>query len=213
MNLQHVNTPQNRLSPTWHEQFLSTLLPRVRIHARFRFRDLPEVEREEAESEAIAVAFIFFARLVERGRNPSAFALRIARIAVLRVKSGRLAGCSDRSGDVLSRLARQQRKFQVESLDSTRIQTRNGWREIIVEDHKSTPAETAASRIDVGEWLNGMTNRRRQIAEMLASGHSTMETAEQFQITPGRVSQLRREFESSWHEFQRDTHDSQSAAA
>jgi len=111
-------------------------------------------------------------------------------------------------------MARQRHGFTVKSLESGRIQTKNGdWKEIVIEDRRSTPAETAAARIDVGEWLSGMTDRRRQIAEMLAAGHSTSEAAERFQITCGRISQLRRQLERSWHAFQRENPENQPAAA
>ncbi len=103
---------------------------------------------------------------------------------------------------MLSRLARQRRGFQVESLDAGEPRGQNGWQAILVEDRKCTPAETAAARIDVGNWLNGMTNRRRQIAEMLAAGHSTAEAAARFRVSAGRISQLRREFQDSWEAFQ-----------
>ena len=88
MNSQPVNLAQNRLSPAWHEQFLSTLLPRVKTHARFRFRDLPEVEREEAEAESIAVALIFFVRLVEHN---DAFGHKGIHSSILRCTHGHRA--------------------------------------------------------------------------------------------------------------------------
>lgn len=200
------------LPPAWQQDFLAHLLPRVKTHARFGFRSLPRCEREEAEADAVAVAMVFFVRLAERGRNPSAFAVRIARIAVLRVKSGRIVGSGERSRDVLSRQARQRRGFQVESLDAGTSAEHEGWQSVLVEDRKSTPAEIAASRIDFSAWLDGMSHRRRQIAESLAAGYRTEEVAEQFRVSPGRVSQLRREFENSWREFQRDVCETPAAA-
>jgi hypothetical protein len=76
--------------PVWHDQFLSSILPAVQICARIRFRDLPQVEREEALAEATAAAMISFVRLIDRGKNPVAFAGSLARVAVLRVFAGRL---------------------------------------------------------------------------------------------------------------------------
>lgn len=188
--------------PQWHSDFLANILPAVNSIARSRFRHLPPVEREEATAEAVAGAMVSFVRLARRGRNPTEFAGRLATIAVLRVLSGRLAGSPDRSEDVLSRLARQQNGVGVESLDAVR--KRNGWQALLVEDRKSTPAEIAASRIDFCEWMNRMKNRRRQIAETLAAGYRTEEVAEMFNLSAGRISQLRREFEASWNEFQRE---------
>ena len=143
-------------------------------------------------------------RLIERGKNPVAFAGSLARIAVLRVFAGRLSGSSDSSNDVLSRQARQCHGFTVESLDAPVEQTEKTWEMVVVEDKKTTPADVAAARLDIAAWLGGMKDRRREIAESLAAGYRTEEVAEMFQLSAGRVSQLRREFEDSWREFQQD---------
>lgn len=190
--------------PGWHREFLTEVLPSVEFVAQIRFRALPPVEREEALAEAVAGALVSFVRLTRRGKNPSAFAGRLAKIAVLRVLSGRLSGVPDRSEDVLSRFARQRRELVVESIDSGAkgVRERNGWRELAVEDHRSGPAEIAALRLDFAAWLARLTTRRRQIAESLAAGNLTNDVARQFRLSAGRVSQLRRDFEMSWREFQ-----------
>lgn len=191
-------------SAVWHQEFLTEVLPTVEACAQLQFRRLPPVERDDALSESIAVAMLSYLRLLKRGRNPIAFAGRLAKLAVLRVKSGRIAGSSDRSEDALSRLARQQRGFSVESLDTGRVQTRNGWEGLLVEDRRSSPADIAASRIDFAEWLGRMKHHRRKVAETLAAGFRTEEAALIFNISRGRISQMRREFELSWKEFQRE---------
>ena len=199
--------------PGWHDEFLNHILPAVEAVARSRFRSLPAVEREEGQAEAVATAMVFFVRLVSRGKNPTVFAGRLAQVAVLRVLAGRLVSTPDNNGDVLSRYAKRQRGFQVDSLD-TRQQAPSGvWQEIVVEDRRSTPAETAACRIDVGAWLAGMSSRRRAIAESLAAGYRTEEVAEKFSVSPARISQLRREFEASWRAFQQQADEWLAAAA
>jgi DNA-binding NarL/FixJ family response regulator len=150
--------------------------------------------------------------LLQRGRNPASFAKRLARVAVLRVLSGRLSSSPDSSSDVLSRLAKQQHGFAVESL-STAPATNSDWESVLVENHKVTPADVAISRIDFSEWLGRMKQRRREIAETLAAGYDTSEVAERFQLSPARVSQMRREFENSWCAFQRNAGEEQIAAA
>lgn len=190
--------------PGWHPDFLAEVLPTVEAIARIRFRSLPPVEREDATAEAVAGAMVTFVRLLRRGKNPTVFAGRLAQIAVLRVLSGRLSSSPDRSEDVLSRMARQQHGFGIESLNTGRSQTRSEWQALLVEDRRSTPADLAASRIDFSEWLGRMKRRRRQIAETLAAGYRTEEVAELFRLSPSRVSQLRREFENSWRAFQRE---------
>ncbi len=199
--------------PGWHDEFLTYILPAVETVARNRFRNLPAVEREEGQAEAVATAMLLFVRLVRRGKNPIVFAGRLAQVAVLRVLAGRLVSTPDNNRDVLSRFARQLRGIQVESLDARQHAPSGVWQEIVIEDRRSTPAETAACRIDVGAWLAGMTSRRRAIAESLAAGYRTEEVAEKFNLSSGRVSQLRREFEASWRAFQQQADELQAVAA
>jgi len=188
--------------PGWHEQFLAHVLPTVQSVASFRFRDLPPVDLEEAVSEVVALAMIVFVRLIARGKDPQTFPSRLARFAVLRVKAGRIAGAQDRSRDAMSRLAHRQRGFGVESLDAAARQNGQSWESVLVESWTVTPADLAASRIDFREWLDRMKRRRREIAESLAAGYRTEEVAELFRLSPGRVSQMRREFQNSWRKYQ-----------
>lgn len=190
----------------WHRQFLTEVLPSVEAIAQCRFRRLPPVEREEARAEAVAGALVNFVRLIQRGKNPVPFAGRLAKIAVSRVLSGRLSGTPDRSEDILARLTRQRRKIVVGSIDShaRAVRRSDGWHELAVEDRRSGPAEVAALRLDFEAWLSRLTTRRRQIAESLAAGNLTHEVARQFRLSAGRVSQMRRDLEMNWREFQGD---------
>jgi hypothetical protein len=196
--------------PAWHDPFLSSVLPAVEVCSRVSFRTLPQIEREEATAEAIAVAMISFVSLVRRGRDPVEFAGSLARIAVLRVIAGRLSGSAFNNRDVLSRQARRRHGFVVQSLDAA---GNDGWRQIVAEDRRRTPADIATARLDIADWLGRMTSRRRKIAESLAAGYRTEEVAEMFNLSQGRISQLRREFEESWIEFQRDPNEGTTTAA
>lgn len=190
--------------PAWHEQFVNHVLPTVQAIASIRFSSLPQVEQEEGLAEATATAMLAFVRLLRRGKDPVVFAGRLAKIAVLRVLAGRLAGSPDNSQDVLSRLARNRHGHHLQGFDSESRLNGADWESALVENARITPADLAASRIDFSEWLGRMKHRRRQIAETLAAGYRTEEVAELFRLSPSRVSQLRREFEMSWREFQRD---------
>jgi hypothetical protein len=55
--------------------------------------------------------------------------------------------------------------------------------------------------------------RRKKIAQCLATGTSTRDAAQQFDVTPGRISQLRREFQESWLAFHGETVTANAAAA
>jgi len=115
--------------------------------------------------------------------------------------------------DVLSRQARQERGFTVESLDAEIGKNQLEWHEVVTQNRRSTPAEIATARIDIADWLERMGRRRREIAESLAAGYRTDEVAERFRLSCSRVSQLRREFDDSWTEFQRDRDEREFAAA
>ena len=72
---------------------------------------------------------------------------------------------------------------------------------MLVEDRKAGPADTAAARIDFGDWLLTLGGRRRGIAETLAEGETTSVTAAKFRVSLGRISQLRRELRDDWERF------------
>jgi RNA polymerase sigma factor (sigma-70 family) len=60
------------------------------------------------------------------------------------------------------------------------------------------PALIAALRIDFAAWFDGFSPRMQAIVEVLILGESTQATAAQFGVTPGRISQLRRELVEDW---------------
>lgn len=129
-----------------------------------------------------------------------AYGSTLAEYAVRQYFAGRRVGNRLNCDDVSSPYAQCKRGIKVRSLD--RRDPSGAWREIIVEDHRSTPAEIAASRIDLDDWFSQLPKLKRGVAQTLATGESTQETARRFQMSPGRVSQIRRELETDWTEFQ-----------
>ena len=71
----------------------------------------------------------------------------------------------------------------------------------MIEDGRAGPAEIAICRIDFAEWLRRLTARLRKIALALASGETTKGVAEQFGLSPARISQLREWLKKSWDAF------------
>ena len=76
--------------------------------------------------------------------------------------------------------------------------------EVLVEDRRAGPADTAVVRIDFAAWLQLLPRRLRNIATFLANGETTTTAAKRFRVSAGRVSQLRRELFLAWHRFQGD---------
>jgi hypothetical protein len=188
--------PATRLG--WQAGFL-IMLPAIRQQLRFAFRDLKAEDREEAVAEATANAAIVYARLFQLGKTDVAYPSALARFAAAQYRSGRRVGNRLNVNDVMSGYAQHRRGIHVERLDKFDLE--QGWKEVFVEDRSCTPAELAASRIDFDNWLGGLSTKRRRIAATLASGESTLAVARKFRLSPGRISQLRRELDQDWRAF------------
>ena len=185
--------------PPWHWQFLA-LLPAIRRHARLRLGGLRGEAREDALAEVTANACAAYARLAARGRKHVATAKSLAFYGVRQYRDGRRTGSRLNVRDVLSEHARRRRGLHVERLD--RFDEREHcWREVLVEDGRTTPADLAASRLDFPAWLATLSARDRRIALTLAEGEPTGLVAQAFRLSAARVSQLRRQFLESWWRF------------
>ena len=102
-----------------------------------------------------------------------------------------------------SKYCQARKRITVERLDV--FDEREGeWKEVLLEDRHAGPAETAAARIDIAEWFARLPKKKRRIAQTLAKGETTKRTARQFRVTPGRISQMRRELQQAWRDFQGD---------
>ena len=73
--------------------------------------------------------------------------------------------------------------------------------EAVVEDHRTPVPDQVAFRCDFPSWLHSLPVRNRRIARALSVGHTTGEVAKRFNVSPGRISQLRQEFQRAWEEF------------
>ena len=180
-----------------------TLLPQIREQAHFAFRTERPERREELTDEVIANCWAAFVRLVERGLIDVVYPTPLAQYAIKQVRDGRRVGARLNVRDISSDYAQRSKRFTVERLD--RYDELNGeWREVLIEDRKAGPAETAAARVDISDWFDSLPRHKRRIAQTLAAGESTKRTAKKFGVTPGRISQMRREFQAAWAEFQRE---------
>ncbi|MCY2986984.1 MAG: hypothetical protein NTY19_03840 [Planctomycetota bacterium] len=182
------------------ERFLA-LLPMIDEQARFAFRHEQNERRQELAAEVAANAFVAFVRLLERGLEAIIYPTPLAQYAIMQVRDGRRVGARLNIRDVSSEYAQRAKHFAVERLD--RFDERKGeWREVLLEDRKAGPAETAAARMDIADWFSRLPTKKRRIAATLASGETTKRAARKFRVTPGRISQTRRELEKSWSDFQ-----------
>ena len=191
---------RRKRAANWQRLFLE-MLPVIKNYAQRAFRDLDPEAREDAVQEVIANAAVAFARLVQLGKVDLAYPKVLARYGMAQFCEGRRVGNRLRIGDVLSPYARRKKGLRVESLE--RFDKESGeWLEAVVADTHTPVPEQVAFRIDFPTWLKTQTERNRRIAEALALGHTTGEVARRFNVSPGRISQLRKQFCQSWQEFQ-----------
>lgn len=186
-------------APDWRASFLR-MLPLICRCARHAFRGLTDDNFDDAVQEVIANTLVAYARLVGQGRADAASATSLARFAVAQYWEGRRVGTRLNVQDVTSDYCQRRKRVKVESLDHWDAHDQE-WKEALVEDKTVTPADLAASRLDVPAWLDSLSARTRKIAEALAMGESTGYVARTFSISAARVSQLRRELQDSWRAF------------
>ena len=171
------------------------ILPRIQSQAWLAFQGLSFDLKQELQSEVVAHCWKSFARLFELGRHEDVPPMTLARFAIRAVRSGRRIGASLNINDVSS-LYCQNRMGIWSSLNG------DNWPESLIADERARPDELVMARIDFSEWLQTLKPLHRKVAEHLSLGESTHSTARIFNLTPGRISQIRRLLEQSWHSFQ-----------
>lgn len=195
-----VNTDSGAASQLmeWQIRFMHEL-PRIQRLTSIAFRRCREELRHELVAEAIGYCYCAYCRLAELHREDDAHPTALVRFAVKRVGIGLQIGCSRNRYDVTSRYSRLQSGIRIESLSLGSDD--GGWRELVFESGRASPADVAALRVDLETWLETLSQRDREIALLLGAGERTFEVAERFGISRGRVSQLRRKFAKSWFDL------------
>jgi hypothetical protein len=201
-----VNTPRlaDTPGPSPHAlqaAFLAAVLPKVVAHGRVYFRHLRAERKEEAVAEMVALAWRWHRRLAERGKDATRFPCALARFAARAVRSGRKLAGMDRARDVLSPQARQRHGFAVGKVPDCGTLDGSPLEEALHDNTRSPPDQQAMFRIDFPLWRASRTERDRRVLDDLMLGGRTLEVAGRHGLSPGRVSQLRREFLLDWRRF------------
>ena len=176
------------------------MLPRLTAYLQSAFGRFQPEQREDALQETVASAYVAFARLCERNRSRFGVPRSLARYAVAHWFAGRRVGSSLNGNDVLSVYAQRRNHFRVDQLDPDE-ESGDAWRASLIADRQTPIPDQVWFRIDFPAWLAQLSSRNRQIASALAQGDTTREVSQRFLLSPGRVSQLRREFCDSWRQF------------
>ena len=193
--------PQRRISIAKCQAIFLKMLPAIKRHAKISFRHLNAEAKEEAMQNVIANTWAALLGLARRGRLDKAFPTVLARFGVGRTKEFRIVGGHLAIKDVLSRYCQAKKKIVVERLDQYDDEE-GKWCEVLVEDKTSGPADIAASRLDFAAWLRSLPSKLRKIAKFLANGETTSAAAKKFNVSAGRISQIRKELHREWKRIQ-----------
>lgn len=187
-------------SYAWQRQFVA-MLPTIVSRARAAFRMVGDEAREEAVQNVVANSLVAFVRLVESGKADLAYPTVLAKFGIRQTLDHRRVGGHLRVRDVLSEHAQTKKRFRVERLDTFDCEE-DCWREVLVRDRHAEPAEVAIMRIDFDHWMRSLPPRLRKVARALGTGERTGAVAKRFQVSPGRISQIRAELHADWRQFQ-----------
>ena len=185
-----------------HRARFTKMMPQICRQAQVASRKLDAEARQEFVQGVVVAAYAAFVRLIELGKDAVVYATPLAQFSIRQVRCGRSVGSKLATLDVCSRYAQITRRFQVQRLDKRYVDGQ--WKEILVEDHRTGPAETAAARLDIAAWFASLPLRNRAVASALASGDGTGEVAAANGLSESRVSQLRNELRTSWLSFQNE---------
>jgi hypothetical protein len=197
------SAPDNETNAKTQERFLK-MLPAIHRQAHYVLRGYDEEVQQELIADVVANCYCAYCRLVERGQEGRAYATPLTDYAIRRVRAGRRVGQRWNVRDVSSAHCQREKGVTLERLDRRDAGSR-AWQEVLVKDRRSGPAEIAALRLDFRAWLAALPERTRRVAECLATGETTSVVARMFGITPGRISQLRRELHQAWLSFQNES--------
>ena len=178
-----------------------TILPRIQKQAWNAFQGLSFDLKQELQSEVVGHCWKSFVKLFELGRHEDVPPITLARFAIRAVRSGRRVGASLNINDVSSDYC--QNRLGIRSTSFCMIdQNEVHWAESLIADQRARPDQLVMARIDFAEWLQTLKPLHRKVAQHLSLGESTHSTARIFNLTPGRISQIRRLLERSWLSFQ-----------
>lgn len=197
-----INNCSGRCLTGWQQGF-AEILPEIEARLGQEFRYVDSERRDECVQNGSVLCLLAYMRLFQQGRVDQATPASLAWYAALQVKSGREAGCRLNVREPLSRYAQLRQGIHAQPLQS--YSTEQGtWIDLMVDARRSSVADQVAARLDIRAWLAQLARRTRQIARDMAHGFTTSELACKYRLSASRVSQLRRELEASWADFQHE---------
>ena len=180
-------------------------MPKILNVAGYRFRRVPCPDtREDRVCETVALCWVWFVRLVQKGRNPDTFLTTLAHYGATAVHCGRGACGQERANDVLSRRCQRRRGFTVAAFQdlADADDPLDGVLADALSDNTSTPVpDQVQFRCDFPAWKSRLPEAKGRLVDMLVLGHRTKDIAASFGLSEGRISQLRKEFNADYAAF------------
>lgn len=182
------------MSPAAGMVLLKQIVPLIaRAVARGAVKPVGGEDQEELTAEGQALAAVMVDRLEAKGKvvAPS----NIAYYALQALKSGRRSGYTGRM-DAMCPAAMLDRAVQVDSMDAVvGADEDDSGHEMTLHDHLSSNGEdvdaAAARRLDWGEVMSRLDDRRQAILTAMVEGYGTNAIADQMKVSPPRVCQLK----------------------
>src|SRR6185436_10490629 len=120
--------------------------------------------RDDAIAEMVALVWKWSLRLIQRGKDPTAFPTALAAFAARAVRSGRRLCGQQSARDPLSPLAQQRHGFTVSPLPEGSSLHGNLFDQALRDNTQTPVPEQVRFRLDFPAWLTTLGERDRRIA-------------------------------------------------
>ena len=194
--------PRVTLSPRRLQARFLSILAKIQNHARVFFRHVRcRCKRDDFIAETIALCWKWFKRMAQKGKDATQFPTALASYAAKAVRCGRRSYGQVKAGDVLNEHAQQRHGFYVGKVPDFSTLSENPLAEALIDNTRSPVPEQVMFRLDFPAWLRTRTQRDRRLIGDMMTGQRTLDLSKKYGISPGRVSQVRREFHDDWQRF------------
>jgi hypothetical protein len=196
-----------------HARFLD-ILPRIELHGHIYFRHLKAHRKADAIQEMRALAWLWYVRLINRGRDTQDFVATFVTLLARAVNSGRRLAGMMKAKDVMNPAAQMRHGFKVEPLPgSTRTfhdhlyaslkgqKLHDAFEERLCDNTVTPVVDQVCFRLDFPAFLETLTPRERRMIATMIRNERTLDLSKEFEVSPSRISQMRREFHDGWKRF------------
>ncbi len=183
-------------------RLFEAVLPRIVRHARVYFRWIKCWHTKEDKIQEVRSHCWKWIKLLHKAKRKWwLFVSRLADYACRQVKSGRKVGGTISAKDVMNEITQARKGFYVGKLPDFSTESTNPLVEALTDNTVTPVDEQVAFRIDFPAWLGTLTPRERRIVKAMLRNERTKDLSKEFQLSEGRISQLRGEFLTGWKGF------------